>query len=376
MSTIERLRVLRVPVPLVRPFVTNVRRTEQIDVVLVEATDSEGRIGWGEAATSWRVTGESPESVAAVVAGPFGDAVLGHSFATSETAAILTAAAWGNSAGRSAVECALIDLEAQLRERPLSLALGADASVTRIRTDMTLSAGLPAELAERAVEHVASGFRCLKIKASASTDTVAAVRAVRAAVGPTVTLRIDANQAWDAETAIRIIRECEDAGLGVEFVEQPVLARDLNALAQVAQAVATPIMADESVRTADDVRAIAERGAAALVNIKLAKTGGLVEAQAAARAAQDAGLGVVFGCMMEAHVGVGAAANLAAAVAPDLVHDLDAAMWLRTSPVTGGIAFDQDEIVLPAVSGLGVTGLASEASVLADVSVPAGGGVA
>src|SRR5690606_6845347 len=147
----------------------------------------DGRIGWGEAATSWRVTGESPESVAAVVAGPLSDAVRGRSIAVSEASAALRAAARGTSAARSAVECALIDLDAQAREMPLARALGADATAVRIRTDMTLSAGLPAELAARAAEHVSDGFRCLKIKASADMDTLAAVRAVRAAVGPTVT---------------------------------------------------------------------------------------------------------------------------------------------------------------------------------------------
>lgn len=377
MSTIERVRVLRIPVPLVRPFVTNVRRTEQVDVVLVELTDADGRVGWGEAATSWRVTGESPESVAAAVAGPLGAAVLGRA-ADMMTAEALRTAVWGNAAARSAVECALIDLDAQRQGLPLVAAVIPDASARRIRTDMTLSAAAPAELADRALAHVADGFRCLKVKASAETDTVAGLRAIRAAVGDGVALRVDANQAWDAPTAIRIIRDAEDAGLDLEFVEQPVVAGDLSALAQVAQAVTTPIMADESVRTADDVRAVAAQGAAALVNIKLAKTGGLIEAHRAARAAQEAGLGVVFGCMMEAHVAVSATAHLAAALSPDVVHDLDAALWLRASPVTGGAVFEADEIVLSAGAGLDIAGLAADASVevLADLSMPQRGGTA
>lgn len=226
-------------------------------------------------------------------------------------------------------------------------------------------------------EHVIAGFGCLKIKASAAHDTVAGLRAVRAAVGPEITLRVDANQAWDAETAIRIIRAGEDAGLGVELVEQPVAAHDLDALAAVTDAVDTPIMADESVRTARDVRRISDRGAADLVNIKLAKTGGLAEALAAAEAARAAGLGLVIGCMMESHVGVSAAAHLAAAVAPDVVHDLDAAFWLQSSPVTGGVALTRDEldlgIELGRGNGIGITGLvAEESEILLDLSAGAG----
>lgn len=369
MSTVERIRVLRVPSPLVRPFVTAVRRTHHLDVTLVEITDSEGRHGWGEAATSWRVTGESPEGVAAAVAGPLGDAVLGRDLADPAGAAEIARAVWGNAAARSAVECAAVDLDAQDRALPVVRVLGGAADVSGIRTDMTLSAGAPAQTAALAGEHAEAGFRCLKIKASAEHDTVAVLAAVRSVIGRDVALRIDANQAWDAATAIRIIRACEDAGLALEFVEQPVAAHDLDALARVTAAVDTPIMADESVRTALDVRRIAERGAAHLVNLKLAKTGGLVEAASAARTAVEAGLGVVFGCMMESHVGVTAAAHLAAAFAPEIVHDLDAALWLRRSPVAGGIHSTGDTLDLGTASGFGIHGLASDAAadVLADV---------
>lgn len=391
-GAIQRIRVLRVPSPLLRPFVTAVRRTNHLDVVLVEVTDAEGRRGYGEAATSWRVTGESPESVAAAVAGPLAETVLGHPATDTDLAARIALSVWGNAAARSAVECAAADLAAQQRGLPLAATLVASdvttdaasdaASVSgrpastpsRIRTDMTLSVADPAELAKRATEYVARGFGCLKLKAAATHDTIAGLRALRAAVGPEIVLRVDANQAWTAAEAIGVIRAAEDAGLGLEFVEQPVAAHDLAALAAVTAAVDTPIMADESVRTARDVRRIAECGAATLVNIKLAKTGGLAEALATADAAHTAGLGIVIGCMMESHVGVSAAAHLAAAIAPETVHDLDAASWLRSSPVTGGMSLMGDALALNAGHGIGVTGIAADAEsdLLLDVSFRAG----
>lgn len=383
-GAIQRIRVLRVPSPLLRPFVTAVRRTNHLDVVLVEVTDAEGRRGYGEAATSWRVTGESPESVAAAVAGPLAETVLGHPATDTDLAARIALSVWGNAAARSAVECAAADLAAQQRGLPLAatLVVGDVASVSgrpastpsRIRTDMTLSVAEPAELAKRATEYVARGFGCLKLKAAATHDTIAGLRALRAAVGPEIVLRVDANQAWTAAEAIGVIRAAEDAGLGLEFVEQPVAAHDLAALAAVTAAVDTPIMADESVRTARDVRRIAECGAATLVNIKLAKTGGLAEALATADAAHTAGLGIVIGCMMESHVGVSAAAHLAAAIAPETVHDLDAASWLRSSPVTGGMSLMGDALALNAGHGIGVTGIAADAEsdLLLDVSFRAG----
>jgi len=360
MSPIERLRVWRVAVPLIRPFITAVRRADAIDVVLVEATDADGRSGWGEAAVSWRVTGESPAGVAAVVTGPLADAVIGQDPVDPMTAAALAGSVWGNAAARSAVECALADLTCRQRGTRLGEVFAPDA-VTRIRTDMTLSAAAPEELAERAREHVAAGFASLKVKVSAVTDLSASIAAVRGAVGGGIELRADANQAWDADTAIRSIRACEEAGLELAFVEQPVAADDLDGLARVTAAVSTPVMADESARTTRDVQEIVRRSAADLVNIKLAKSGGLAEASSAARTAQQAGLGVVFGCMMEGHVGVAATASLAAAFAPRTVHDLDAAAWLKRSPVSGGIRYDGEQILLPAGAGIGVERIAADA---------------
>lgn len=361
MSEIIGLRVSRVPSPLVRPFVTAVRRADQIDAVVVEATDAEGRTGWGEAAVSWRVTGESARSVAAAVSGPLADVVIGREPDDLALPLEMSSALWGNAAARSAVECALADLSAQQSGRRLAESLGSGAGVPKhIRTDMTLSAVSPREIAAIASVHAAAGFGCLKVKVDAAMDLLAALRAVRAEVGTDIDLRIDANQAWNAETAIRSIRSCEDAGIGLTLVEQPVPGGDLDGLARVNAAIDTPVMADEGVRTERDVREIAERGAAGLVNIKLAKTGGLGEALAAAKTARAAGLGVIFGCMMESHIGVGATAHLAAAFAPDIVHDLDAALWLRRAPVIGGIHYDGELITLSSGAGLGITGFASD----------------
>lgn len=361
MTRLAALRVHRVPSPLVRPFVTAIRRAEAIDVVLVEAVDADGRSGWGEAPTSWRVTGESPESVRAAVEGPIAEAVLGLAVADRErwTAAI-AAAVIGNSAARSAVECALADLAAQHAGTSLAVLLGAGSGVDSVRTDMTLSAAPSLELVERARGHVAAGFGCIKVKASAAEPIVPALVELRAEFGPRLALRVDANQAWDVETAVRTIREAEDAGVGLELVEQPVAAGDLDGLAAVTSAVDTPILADESVWTTADLRRIVRRRAADLVNVKLAKTGGPAEAIRLAAEARASDVGLVVGCMMESAVGVASAASLAAAVGPTAVHDLDAGLWLRSSPVVGGLAYAGDRAVLADAPGLGIRGLALE----------------
>lgn len=361
MTRIERLVVHRVTVPLLRPFVTAVRRTESLDAVLIEAIDSDGRSGWGEAPASWRVTGESADSISAAVLGPLSDAVTGHRVSDLEVLAReITAAVVHNSSARSAVDCALHDLAAQDSQLSLRSFLGGEASP--VITDMTLSVGPVDVLVEAALAHVNRGFSTLKVKVGSRADDADAVVRLREAVGPSVTLRVDANQGWSAADAIRIIRHWEDSAIDLEFVEQPVAAHDLDALAEVTHNVATPIAADESMWTRRELKLITERRAADLVNIKLAKAGGLTEGMRLVKEAAASEIGVIVGCMMESQVGIAAAEALAATLAPrdaQRAQDLDAGLWLTSSPVVGGIAYAGQKIVSPTRTGLGIDGLAT-----------------
>jgi L-alanine-DL-glutamate epimerase-like enolase superfamily enzyme len=267
-----------------------------------------------------------------------------------------------------AVECAVYDLAARTAGLPLFRYLGGRENA--LRTDMTLSAAATAsearELVRTAVEQVAAGFSTLKVKTGAGADDEAVLAAVRRAVGPRVTLRADANQGWTPQQAVAIISAWEDAGIGVELVEQPVHAGDLEGLAFVTARVATPVLADETVWTRRDLRQVIASHAADLVNIKLAKTGGLHEALALARLAADCGVGVFVGCMSETHVGIAAAAALvsalagpaAAAVGASVPQDLDAGLWLTASPVDGGVTYEGESITLPEAPGTGIHGLA------------------
>lgn len=365
-GTISALRVHHREVDLVRPFVTAIRRAASISVVLVEALDDDGHHGWGEAATSWRVTGESPASVRAAVQGPLAEVVVGRQIDDLATlGSDLARAAFQNSAARSAVECAVQDLSAASRGLTLAATLGAHRR--SVRTDITLSATVTEDLVTLATRHVTDGFTMLKVKVGAGHNDRAAVLAVREAIGPAIGLRVDANQAWDVDEAVKIIRFWESAGVDLDFVEQPVRARDLKGLADVTARVTTPVLADESVRTSDDLLEIIDRRAATLVNIKIAKSGGLHEARRMAALAAHHGLGVVIGCMMESSVGVGAAAALAASLDETdaaRIHDLDAGLWQATPVVYGGIRYNGPDLHLSDDPGLGIRGLVTNTSAI------------
>jgi L-alanine-DL-glutamate epimerase-like enolase superfamily enzyme len=192
---------------------------------------------------------------------------------------------------------------------------------------------------------------------AASTDVLRG-GSVRDAVGPDVALRLDANQGWTREEAVQVIRALEVADLGVELVEQPVVADDVEGLAWVRERVGLPVMADESCYGPYDLERIIRLGAADLVNVKLAKCGSLTVGRDMLRRAHDAGLGTIVGSMMESHVGVGAAAAVVAAEPTTAVSDLDAAWWSVASPVVGGISYSGNEVRVPAAAGFGISGFA------------------
>jgi len=356
-ATIASVTATRVGTPLHTPFVTALRRTTTTDTVVVQVTDSDGVTGWGEAPQVWQVTGESLAGAEACVLGPLSAAVRDRDpDDLVDLCRAVAEAVAGNHGAKAAVDVALHDLVARRRGVSLPVLLGGTRH--RVPTDVTLSAGDPGSLADAATARAGEGFTVLKMKVGtdAATD-LARVRAARSAVGPQVRLRLDANQGWSPREAVTVISAIENAGLDVELVEQPVAGADLDGLAWVTARVDTPVMADESVYGVSDLVEVIRRRAADMVNVKLAKCGGLSAARTLLELARAQQMGTIVGSMMESHIGVGAAASLVAAHGTTLTPDLDAAWWASSSPVVGGMRYDAATVVLPEAAGLGIDGL-------------------
>jgi len=358
-STITTVTCTPLRLPLHTPFVTALRRTGATETLIVRVTDSDGVVGWGEAPQVWQVTGESVAGATACVEQLLAPLLLGRDVDDWEQVLVSVRGAVARNFGpRAALDVALHDLLARRAGIDLaSFVAGKPVDPARLTlsTDVTLSAGAVDELAAVARARIEDGFTMLKMKVGtdASTD-VARVRAVREAVGPAAALRLDANQGWTPREAVEVIRALADAALGVELVEQPVAGDDIEGLAWVTARVEIPVMADESVYGMRDLERIIRLGAADLVNIKLAKCGGLGAGRALLETAAQHGLGTIVGSMMEGPIGVGAAASLVAACPTSAVSDLDAAWWAADSPFVGGLRYERGSLVLPRSPGLGV----------------------
>ncbi len=191
---------------------------------------------------------------------------------------------------------------------------------SRVRVNALIPA-LPADdAAVLAATAAADGFRCLKVKVGARQESGTAlgyaggdvdrVAAVRDAIGPGIALRIDANGAWDLETAIAILAVL--APYDLELVEQPVAS--LEDLGRVRRRVDMPVAADECVRGIDDARRLARLDAADAAVIKVQPLGGVGPAMAVADAS---GVPAIVSCLYETSVGIAAGLALAAAL-PEL----------------------------------------------------------
>ncbi|WP_410655656.1 o-succinylbenzoate synthase [Amycolatopsis sp. lyj-112] len=205
-----------------------------------------------------------------------------------------------------------------------------------VRDSVEVNATVPVVSPEKAYELVsASGCRTAKVKVAdprvSLADDCARVEAVRAALGPSGAIRVDANMAWDVDTAVKAIAELDRAAGGLEYAEQP--CPSLEDLAAVRRRVEVRIAADESIRRAEDPLKVAVAGAADVAVLKVAPLGGV---RRALEVAEACGLPCVISSAVETSVGLAAGLALAGALPT-----LDFACGLGTmSLLTGDVCGD------------------------------------
>ncbi len=328
-----QLRTRTVSLALAEEFgIARGSRTTQA-VVQVEL-EHDGLTGRGEAAPVY-YRGENVETATAFLA----DAAvrLGDDpFALEAT----LGAREGDAAGRAALDAALHDWIGRRLGLPVWRLLG----LSRDAPPTSYTIGLDTVDGTRRRARRAGGFRALKVKVG-GPDDLARVEAVRAESD--VPLRVDANEGWTLGQARELVPALVE--LGVELVEQPFPADDLDSFRALRETEPRPpVVVDEGCHDLDDVARCADYADA--INVKLAKCGGLREAIRMVHAARALGLGAMLGCMIESELGIAPAAQIASLF--DWV-DLDGHLLLADRPFAGLEL--RDGCVLPPLgAGLGV----------------------
>lgn len=311
---------IRVSIPFRRPFMTASGTWQHRDAWIVRLHAADGRVGSGEACLDPGATPAALEALAAAVRAFVRDGVEP---ADPDDQVSLALAA--------AVDGARLDLELVSLAGTGGIA-GALAGARSVAVNATVATEDAAESVTAAREAVRAGYGTIKLKGGrerSTDDLVARVRAVRDVVGPTVALRLDVNGAWDLATARARLTGL--APLALEYVEQPVPARDVAALASLRAEGRVAIAVDESVVSAPAARDVLRAGAVDVLVVKPDRVGGPRLALAIAQDAAAAGVGVTISTLLDTGVGLAAAVRVAAslsggthglATADVLAHDL------------------------------------------------------
>ena len=354
----KSIETLLVEIPTIRPHKMAVATMQTQTLVLVKITSAEGLVSWGEATTIGGLGygDESPESVKTNIETYF--APLLKSLSGLNVAQTITAIKRninGNRFAKCAIQTALLDLQAQILNVPLSELLGG-----RLRDSVPVlwvlaSGDTDKDIAEaqKMIALKRHNIFKLKIGSRPVEEDVAHVLAIKHALGADISIRVDVNRAWSELEAIKGIQLLQDGG--VDLIEQPCAIDNLDAMQRLTRRFDIAIMADESLCGPQSAYQIARNNGASVFAVKIAQSGGLIEGCEVGKIAKLAGIDLYGGTMLEGPVGTIASAHVFSTFESlAFGTELFGPLLLTEDILKTPLQYQNYELVLPKVAGLGI----------------------
>ena len=307
---IDAIILRELHMPLVRPFQTSFGTTSNRRILLAEI-HSEGLIGWGECTAGEHpyFSGESIDTAWVVLLQELGPLLAAAQPDHGGQCPKIFGRVRDNRMAKAALENAIWDLEAQRENVPLARLLGGVRDSIPCGVSLGIQPSIP-ELLEVIERELAAGYQRIKLKCKPGWD-VEVFEQVRNR-WPHIVLSCDANSAYRLRDTDRL--KSFDA-FRMLMIEQPLWADDFYFHALLQKRLETAICLDESIHNRRDALAAIEMGSCRIVNIKLGRVGGFSEAIAVHNAAQERGIPVWCGGMLE--TGIGRAHNIALSTLED-----------------------------------------------------------
>jgi O-succinylbenzoate synthase len=301
---IDAIILRELHMPLVRPFETSFGVTRKRRILLAEIK-SEGLTGWGECTAGERpfFSGESTDSAWAAIVQELGPMLASETAEHGGDCPRIFRQVRGNRMAKATLENAIWDLEAQREGVSLSNLIGGVRDVIPCGVSIGIQPSIPELLAEIEKE-LAAGYQRIKLKCKPGWD-VEVFERVRNR-WPAISLSCDANSAYRLRDADHLT--AFDA-FDLLMIEQPLWHDDFYYHSMLQKRLQTPICLDESIHNRRDALAAIEMESCRIINIKLGRVGGFSEAIAVHNAAQERGIPVWCGGMLES--GVGRSHNIA-----------------------------------------------------------------
>lgn len=310
-------------IPFVESFRHSAKDRASGDSVVMRIVDESGVEGFGEGVPRPYVTGETVDFVVDHLAKRLWPLIAGRQPPPAAENALDAIEEWiprveapaviADNASRSALELAVLDVV--LRGQGLSASHVLPPVRPKVVYSGVITAGSVDNVRQQARRLKLLGMAHVKLKVGFADD-VERIRALREALGPDVSLRLDANGAWSPDRALEVLAAV--APLGIAAVEQPLPRGPFDALARLRREAAVPIMADESLVTMADADGLIAAGAVDMFNVRVSKCGGLASSRRIARRAAEAGVRVQVGSQVGETAILSAAGRHLAAHLPEV----------------------------------------------------------
>lgn len=349
MAKIKQFKIFKLSMPLSHAFITNKRKSTDMNSLIFKVILSDGTIGWGEAAENINLTGITIQDMFNFSCSLI-EQVLNKE---ADLALELVSKAEYNPA-KYGIETAILDAVSQSKKKSISDLLRISKPTDKIANDTTISIMSPEKTIKCTKKLVKQGYRHLKYKLGPGENEIDRILNLSVYIPKDVSIRIDPNQAWNRVSALKYIDLLEKSSLKIDFIEQPIEAQDLDTLKELSQFSHIPIVADESVFGLEDAKKIINDKYADMLNIKLIKCGGPIEAVKIAKYAQGHNVKCMSGCTSEANIAISMATILAASLPNVVYYDLDGLDFIDNSPFNGGVVKEADKLIISNNFGLGI----------------------
>ena len=350
---IDQIEFYHAVLKLKQPFVTSLAYRDHANNIFVRIRTEEGIDGWGECSPSPMINGENVDTCFTVGKLVATQLIGENPLDIEANVSTMNKVIFGNSSIKSAIDIALHDIASKAAGLPLLKFLGGDVH-KKIYTDYTVGLASVEEMVKRAREVKNMGFDLMKVKlGDGGAKDVQRIKAIREAIGYDIKIRIDANQGWKVKEAIQTLQDL--APYNIQYCEEPINKRNYFRLKKVRNNSTIRIMADECLSDHYDARKLIQGHHCDYFNVKLGKSGGILEAQKIIKEADQAQVEMQIGGFLESRILF--TANCHLAHTSDLVKyfDFDSPLFMETDPIIGGMEYMSDwEIKLPDAPGLGV----------------------
>jgi muconate cycloisomerase len=353
---IKTIEPIAVSLPLKKPVQMAGETVTRADNVLVRIEAEDGVVGWGEAASAPMMTGETVASMMAALHHMAPALVSRAADDFAGAAAAMDAQIYGNTGAKAAVDIALHDLVGRAAGQPVYALLGGRRRSRIAVLAVVGSDDAAADLREAQARWTA-GYRAFKIKVGfgswqADAERTRAICSALKQQAKDCLISADANQGFGAADALAYAGAV--SGCGLDFLEQPLAAHDLDGLARVAAASGVPLGADEGIHSAHDIERHHQRGAKG-VSLKAIKLGGLRALFEAGRLCDRLGMRINISCKTGESSVASAAALHAAAAAPAIAWGLTVTSpGLAEDVAVAPLAVAHGHVEVPDRPGLGI----------------------